>query len=52
MRRTIWEGAFTPTAPGAMSFSAGTFNIGTVTTTSNCNSTTNYSICLAGQRQG
>ena len=33
---------------GSMSFSAGTFNIGTVTTTSNCNSTSNYSICLKG----
>jgi hypothetical protein len=33
---------------GSMSFSAGTFNIGTVTTTSDCNSTSNYSICLKG----
>ena len=33
---------------GSMVFSAGTFNIGTVTTTSDCNSTSNYSICLKG----
>jgi hypothetical protein len=33
---------------GSMSFTAGSFNIGTVTTTSNCNSTSNYSICLKG----
>ncbi len=33
---------------GSMVFSAGTFNIGTVTTTSDCNSTSNYSICLTG----
>jgi hypothetical protein len=33
---------------GSMSFSAGTFNIATVATTSNCNSTSNYSICLKG----
>ena len=33
---------------GSMSLVGGTFNIGTVTTTSNCNSTSNYSICLKG----
>lgn len=33
---------------GVMSFSAGNFNIGAVTTTSDCNSKSNYSICLKG----
>ena len=33
---------------GTMSFSAGTFQIGAVTTTSNCNCKSNYSICLDG----
>jgi Flp pilus assembly protein TadG len=33
---------------GAMSFDAGTFNIGTVSTTSDCNSQSNYSVCLKG----
>jgi hypothetical protein len=33
---------------GGMSFSAGTFNIGAVATTSDCNSKSNYSICLKG----
>jgi hypothetical protein len=33
---------------GTATFSAGTFNIGPVSTTSDCNSQSNYSICLKG----